>query len=111
MIDLSEYIQSHCSSRHGNHTLDDFLDDNDFISLGKYAVKVYHECEYDITDEIDAQNIEDDLEDLIVDFTNEIGDDFGYKYPSRNNYYHTIKNLFKYIKEHWDDKDILNEKE
>lgn len=110
MIDLTDYIQRNCSSRHGNHTLDDFLDDNDFIALGKYAIIEYHNAEYDINDETDAQNIEDDLESLIVDFVNEIGDDFGWKYPSRYNHVQTVKNLFNYIKEHWNDKDIIEEK-
>lgn len=89
--------------KHSGHTLDDFLDDRDFMEIVRRVVKIYGPEDFDENDPEYIDNLEMDISDMINDFANdEAIDEFGYKY-GRTSTRQTASNIIQYIQEHLDE--------
>lgn len=88
------------SMKHSGHNLDDFLDDNDFLEIVSRVVRKYAIEDFYERDMYHLDEVEDEISDLIADFTMEEAlDDWGYKYGSTN-YCTVASNVIQYIQTH-----------
>lgn len=67
---------------HSPKTMDEHLENNDFIAVVFYCKETFG-----------SEVSDDDIEDVLVDFVNAIADDFGYKYGTCSGWYSTIENI------------------
>ena len=76
-------------SHHSAKTIDKHLEDDDLMALVFFCKNTY-ESEEDLTEE--------NVEDILIDFVNCIGDDFGWKYGTCCGWYDTIENIIELVK-------------
>lgn len=92
-------------TRHGAHTIDDYLDDNDFNMLVERIFQYMRSNSYSVLDfdEMDQEDTINVIKDFIADFVEEEAcDDFGWKYGEQagvNRYVSTAENIFDTLKQ------------
>lgn len=100
---VKRIINEYVSMKHSGHTMDDFLDDNDFIEIVNRVVGMYDAEDFAGNDPGYIDDMEMEISDLINDFiTDEALDDFGYKYGTAN-YRKVASNVIRYIQAHLDE--------
>lgn len=96
IINESGYV----SMKHSGHNLDDFLDDNDFMTIVNRVAEMYGIEDFDANDQEYLNDIEMDIAKVIKDFVeDEAVDNFGYKYGTTN-YRSVASNVIEYIQSH-----------
>ena len=96
---LSEREEYHGTRHQGNHTLNRFLDDDDFM----YIVNNIREEIYGMSEEEMVEhewNIKEKIGDMVEEVVEEMAkDDFGYKYEhlTHGMKYNLIDDIFTYI--------------
>jgi len=99
---VNKIIKEDMSPIHHGHTLDNFLDDSDFVTIADSVIKkygfdyladVYFSNDPEVEDEIECE-----IAEMVKDFVEEEAvNTFGYKYGSTN-YRITASNILKYLK-------------
>lgn len=93
---LKEYI----NMKHSGHNLNDFLDDDDFLTIVNRTIQMYGPEDFEDSNSDYFDDIKMEIEDLIGDFiSDEALDDFGYKYGTTD-YRRVAANVFEYIRKH-----------
>lgn len=99
---VKQTLNEHFSMKHSSHYLDDFLDDNDFLTIVNRVVQWYSKDDFERNDLSDIDEMEMDIADEIQDFVcDEAIDDFGYKYGTTN-YRKSASNVIDYIRKRLD---------
>ena len=100
---INDYTNSHYNSleedmslQHGEHTYDQYLDDNDFMYL---CDKIYpHVTIDDFTNEEYKENLITNVENTVRDFVDdEAIDVLGYKYGNRTEYRSVAEHIVNYL--------------
>lgn len=100
---VKKFINEDMSSKHGAHTYDDYLDDDDFIMLSD---RLYNDfvkqqvCIDDFIEEEFRDKLIEYAKDMIMDFVDEEAvNNFGYKYGQLygSGYYNVAEHLIDYI--------------
>lgn len=89
--------------KHGPHTIDEYLDDKDFLTLCddlEYGFR-HIGCE---AEDFDEKSIIDDIDDYVQEFAQSICDDFGWKYGENRNTYSTAEKIAKELKKRFENK-------
>jgi len=100
---VKKFINEDMSFKHGAHTFNKYLDDNDFLMLADSLYNDFVKLQVCI-DDFTADDLRDKLveyaKDVVTDFVDEEAvNNFGYKYGELygNGYYNVAENLIDYI--------------
>ena len=81
---IMNVINEDMSFKHNSHTYDDYLDDDDFLTIAKRAYESFVSQRVsieDFTEEEYREKLIDEVTDMIIDFVDqEAVNNFGYKY-------------------------------
>lgn len=96
---IRKTIEEGFSFKHGQHSLNDYLDDDDFLSLVNRVKSVYDADSFSsaMSDAYTRDEMEMEIEELVRTFVDEEAvSEFGYKYGT-NNYRHIASQILDYI--------------
>lgn len=100
---VKKFINEDMSSKHGAHTFNKYLDDNDFLTLSDRLYNDFVKLQVSI-DDFTSDELRDRLieyaKDMVMDFVDEEAVNvFGYKYGQLygSGYYNVAENLIDYI--------------